>query len=91
MDDPAGRGEVVREVHRRLAEAPSLLLCATLDDLAQAVRRPNIPGSDAERDNWSMALEPTLDQLLDEPLTDQMAAIFNDATARAGEEPDETA
>ena len=91
LDDTADHQEVVREVHRRLAEAPSLLLCATLEDLARAVRRPNIPGSDAERDNWSIALQPNLDRLLADPLADQMAGIFDEATARTGEEPDGTA
>lgn len=71
--------EVVSAVHRRLGEAPSHLLCATLEDLALTDRRPNMPGADDDRPNWSIALPRSLEDLLSDPLADELATIFNGA------------
>ena len=44
LPDGAPVEEAVEQAHRRLAEAPSLLLSATLDDAVGEQRRPNMPG-----------------------------------------------
>jgi 4-alpha-glucanotransferase len=55
---------VALAVHRRLAEAPSVLIAATLDDALGVAERPNLPGMTAERRaNWAIALPETLDQI----------------------------
>jgi 4-alpha-glucanotransferase len=77
LEETADPGEAVRAVHRRLAAAPSLLACGTLEDLAGAERRPNIPGADARRPNWSLPLPRTLEELMSDPLTRDLAAAFD--------------
>ena len=55
--------EAIEMTYRRLGEAPSLVLLATLEDAAAARQRPNLPGTIAERPNWSLALPHDLDAL----------------------------
>jgi 4-alpha-glucanotransferase len=55
-------------VHRRLAEAPSVLIAATLDDALGVAERPNLPGTKADRrPNWSLALPEALGQIESDP------------------------
>jgi 4-alpha-glucanotransferase len=63
--DPA---RLVREVHRRLAASPSVLVAGTLEDALGVEERPNLPGTVSEqRDNWSLALPVTIDDLPGDP------------------------
>lgn len=77
LDDSAGLEQAVTAVHRRLAEAPSMLMCATLDDLARTERRPNLPGADEVRPNWSLPLPMTFDEMMADPLAAELADVFN--------------
>lgn len=77
LEDDASTTEVVEEVHRHLAQAPSRLVCATLEDLTRQSRRPNIPGS--VRPNWRLPLPQTLEEIMADPLGDKLADIFNRA------------
>jgi 4-alpha-glucanotransferase len=61
--DDAEPAEVVVNTHRLLAQAPSMILTATLDDAAVVEERPNIPGTIDERPNWSIALPAPLEDL----------------------------
>jgi 4-alpha-glucanotransferase len=79
---------VVEEVHRLLARAPSVLLTATLDDVAAEAERPNIPGGDDARPNWSLALPVTLDELQHAPLVASVAAALAEGV-RTVTQPDE--
>jgi len=64
----AGVGEVVLRAHRLLAEAPSAMIAATLEDVLGLETRPNIPGTTAAvRPNWSVALPLTLEELRHDP------------------------
>jgi 4-alpha-glucanotransferase len=57
-------GDVIARVHERLAEAPSLLVTATLDDALTVLERPNMPSTTNERwPNWSLGLPGGLDAL----------------------------
>jgi 4-alpha-glucanotransferase len=78
LDESAGPSEAVESLHRRLAEAPSQLVCATLDDADRAARRPNLPGADAVRPNWRIPLSRPLEELLAAPLTLAVARTFDD-------------
>jgi 4-alpha-glucanotransferase len=70
------------ELHRALAEAPSQLVVATVDDLCAAVERPNVPGTqDHERANWCIPLPITLEELAASSRLAGIAAIFNAAQA----------
>jgi 4-alpha-glucanotransferase len=63
VDRSAPTDEAVAAVYRTLAEAPSMMVTATLDDALGVEERPNIPGSGSERANWSLALPHLLEEI----------------------------
>jgi 4-alpha-glucanotransferase len=65
--DGAAAADVVVNTHRLLAQAPSMILTATLDDVAVVEERPNMPGTVDERPNWSIALPVPLEELEQSP------------------------
>ena len=65
--DGADPAAVVVNTHRLLAQAPSMILTATLDDAAVVEQRPNVPGTVDERPNWSIALPVPLEELEQSP------------------------
>ncbi|MET9018530.1 4-alpha-glucanotransferase [Actinopolymorpha sp. NPDC004070] len=85
LDDDAGSDAAVLAAYELLARAPATLLTATLDDALVEPERPNMPGADAHRDNWSLALPATLEDLESHPTGDRIAEILSagvgDATA----------
>ena len=65
---------VVEKSYRALAEAPSMVVAATLEDVTGVVERPNMPNTTWEqRPNWSMALPLPLEELEDLPLAHKVA------------------
>jgi len=79
--EDAAVSDVIEAVHARLAEAPSLLVTATLDDALAVSERPNVPGTSSERPNWSIALPLTLEALERAPLPRRIAAILSERRA----------
>jgi 4-alpha-glucanotransferase len=73
----SGVADVVVEVHRRLAAAPSRLKLVTLDDMTLAEQRPNVPGTTTERPNWCLPLPLALEDLERSPLAERVAGIMN--------------
>jgi len=68
LADDAPPDAVALAVHRRLAQAPSVLIAATLDDALGVAERPNLPGTTGERrPNWSFALPETLERIESDP------------------------
>ncbi len=67
VDDDSSAEEAVERAHQLLAQAPSLLLSATLDDAVGEPRRPNMPGAGA-RPNWSLPLPVPVEDLPGHPL-----------------------
>lgn len=65
--------EVVVAAHARLADAPSMVVTATLDDALRVQERPNLPGTTIERPNWSLALPRAVEDLVDDPVVAQVA------------------
>jgi 4-alpha-glucanotransferase len=60
--------EVIERAYRRLAESPSRIVTATLDD-AQAMReRPNMPGTIDQWPNWSLALPQDIETMMEAEL-----------------------
>jgi 4-alpha-glucanotransferase len=55
--------EAIESAHRLLAEAPSLVLVATLEDALAVPERPNMPGTTDQRPNWSLGLPGGLEAL----------------------------
>jgi 4-alpha-glucanotransferase len=71
--------EVAVALHRRLAGSPSALVAATLEDALGVEERPNLPGTVAgQRDNWSLALPATLEEIS----TDERVGAMVDALRR---------
>lgn len=65
-------------VHRDLAQAPSMLVTATLDDVLGVAERPNIPGTVDEWPNWRIALPLPLEDVLEDERTARIAAVLAD-------------
>ena len=63
VDGDAPVDEVVLRTHELLAEAPSAVVAATLDDALCVEERPNLPGTTDERPNWCLALPKPLDDV----------------------------
>ncbi|SOE03359.1 4-alpha-glucanotransferase [Blastococcus haudaquaticus] len=73
--------EAVTRAHELLAQAPSTLLSATLDDALGELRRPNMPGT-TDRPNWSLPLPVLVEDLPSHPLLQQVAKTLADGVAR---------
>lgn len=77
--DDAPVEEVVVAAYDALAQAPSRVLIATLEDAAGVAERPNMPGTVDEWPNWSIPLPLTVEQLA---ASEQAAAIAKALEAR---------
>jgi 4-alpha-glucanotransferase len=76
--------------HRMLAESPSVIRLASLEDAVAELRRPNLPGTVDERPNWRIPLSVTLEGLGDHPLVAQLVRILqtNDSRTSGLNPPD---
>ena len=77
--DPEGDRSVptvLRALHAFLARTPSMLVAATLEDAVEATERPNVPGTLAERPNWSLPLPVLLDDLPGDPRVRRLAEVL---------------
>lgn len=81
-DDGAPVDEVVVGAHRRLAEAPSMIVTAALDDLVGAEHRPNLPGTIDEHPNWRIPLPVPVDELAGHPLAEAVAEALGAGRGR---------
>jgi len=77
-ETPADALELTAAAHRRLSAAPCRLVSATLDDALGLVDRPNVPGTIAERPNWSLALPVAVDDLGTHPGVAAVVEAFSD-------------
>ena len=69
--------EAVRAAHRLLAEAPSAVVTATLDDALGVQRRPNLPGTtDDQRPNWRLPLPKPLEDIEVDPQVLEVACLL---------------
>jgi 4-alpha-glucanotransferase len=64
--------EAILGTHKLLAEAPSRIVTATLDDALAVEERPNMPGTTDEWPNWSLALPMPLEQIEKDPFAKQI-------------------
>ena len=67
---------VSQRVHELLAEAPSAILTATLDDAVGVEERPNYPGTTAAT-NWSVALPVSLEDIETDPRVAEIARTLS--------------
>ncbi|GAA2755180.1 4-alpha-glucanotransferase [Actinopolymorpha rutila] len=87
LDDHADSDAAVVAAYELLARAPATLLTATLDDAVVEPERPNMPGADEDRDNWSLALPATLEDLESHPTGDRIAEILSAGVGDAAATP----
>jgi 4-alpha-glucanotransferase len=80
LAEDATAEQAVEQAHRLLAQAPSLLLSATLDDAVGEPRRPNMPGAD-DRPNWSLPLPVLVEDLPGHPLLQSVARTLAEGVA----------
>ena len=80
LSEDAPVAEVIQRLYELLAEAPSMILAATLEDLLQVAERPNMPGAPSQ--SWSLALPKTLDEFFSEPLARRIAAALGREESR---------
>ncbi|MGH9190657.1 MAG: 4-alpha-glucanotransferase [Acidimicrobiales bacterium] len=76
LDDAAAVDDVVVAAYQALAQAPSLLLAAALEDALAVEERPNMPGTTDEWPNWSLALPSTLEEMKADPRPRRLAAAL---------------
>ena len=76
-NDDAPPEEVIEAAYRRLAEAPSRVIVATLEDALTVEERPNMPGTTTQWPNWSLALPGGLEALENSVLPRRIAAGFS--------------
>ncbi len=76
VNDDAPVPEVIERTHGLLAQAPSVVVTATLDDALAVAERPNMPGTVTEWPNWSIALPLPLEAIEEEPLPQAIAGTF---------------
>ena len=61
--------EVIVRTYAELSEAPSVLVCATLEDACASEDRPNMPGTMGDRwPNWSQRLPLSVEELAEAAL-----------------------
>jgi 4-alpha-glucanotransferase len=77
LPDDASPADAVVAAYRLLAEAPSMVLAATLEDALVVEERPNVPGTVDERPNWSLALPVPQEQLERSETAGAIAAALN--------------
>ena len=66
----ATHGDLMAALYRLLASSPSLVVAATLEDLAQMAERPNMPGTIDAWPNWSIGLPAELGAVLASDVAD---------------------
>ncbi len=73
--------EVIARTHRLLANSPSMILTATLEDALGVLERPNVPNTTTERPNWSIPLPASLESIKKHPLVRKVAGFFRGRAA----------
>jgi 4-alpha-glucanotransferase len=77
LDDDAPVDEVVARTYAALAQAPSMLLTAGLDDALGVEKRPNMPGTVDQWPNWRIPLPLSLEELQVDPRPRAVAAALD--------------
>jgi 4-alpha-glucanotransferase len=77
VTESAPVSEIILKAHQALAEAPSAIILASLDDALAVEERPNLPGvPNDRRPNWSIALPKTLEEIETDPGVLKIANIL---------------
>jgi 4-alpha-glucanotransferase len=76
LPEDAAVHEVIVRAYQLLAEAPSAIITATLEDALAVEERPNMPTTTTEWPNWSIALPTPLETLQRSPLAQAIGDNF---------------
>jgi 4-alpha-glucanotransferase len=76
VSDEAPIEQVITRAYELLAQAPSAIVTATLEDALAQEQRPNIPGR--AEDSWCQALPESLEQFKAKPLPQAIARRLRD-------------
>ena len=68
--------EVIERAYRCLAQAPSRIITATLEDAQAMTDRPNMPGTVQQWPNWSLALPQDIETMMEADLPRRIAAAL---------------
>ncbi|MBV9405458.1 MAG: 4-alpha-glucanotransferase, partial [Acidobacteriaceae bacterium] len=75
--------EVIVKAHQALAEAPSVLILASLEDALGFEKRPNLPGiTEDKRPNWSIPLPKKLEEIETDPAVLEIAGILREGVMK---------
>jgi 4-alpha-glucanotransferase len=77
VPDDAPVETVIERTYAALAQAPSRLKVATLEDALALEQKPNQPGTTDERPNWSLRLPLSLEELEQAELPRRIARALN--------------
>jgi len=84
----ASTGDVVVAAYAALAEAPSMIVLATLEDALCVTERPNVPGTTVERPNWSRALPLPIEEIEGDATATAVAATLDRRRPASTDEKD---
>ncbi len=73
MESQVPVAEVIEAAYRRLAQAPSRIITATLEDAQAIHERPNMPGTLDQWPNWSLALPQDIETMIEAELPRRIA------------------
>jgi 4-alpha-glucanotransferase len=77
IDKDAAVDDVIERAYRRLAESPSRIVTATLEDAQAVAERPNMPGTIDQWPNWSLALPQDIETMMEGELPRRIAGALN--------------
>ena len=73
LESHAATAEVIETAYRRLAQAPSRIVTATLEDAQAMAERPNMPGTITQWPNWSLVLPQDMESMMAAELPQRIA------------------
>lgn len=77
LDEHAGVEAAVLGAYAALGEAPCAVLLATLEDMLLVERRPNLPGTTADRwPSWSLPLPASVEEIAADPRARRIAGLL---------------
>ena len=76
LESQASVAEVIEAAYRRLAQAPSRIVTATLEDAQAMCERPNMPGTIDQWPNWSLVLPQDIETMVEADLPRRIARVL---------------
>jgi 4-alpha-glucanotransferase len=77
IEDDAAVDDVIEQAYCRLAESPSNIVTATLEDAQAVAERPNMPGTIDQWPNWSLVLPQDIETIIEAELPKRIARALS--------------